>query len=89
MNYRVDWLYSTIKELATLWTNADSATRNRITKATHEIDSQLTHDPLNVGESRAHGRRMLIEAPLGVNYRVDNGDVTVLHVWRFRERIHP
>lgn len=89
MTFRVEWIDTALKELASMWLAANSRTRKRITKAAHEIDLQLAQDPLQVGESRPRGRRVLFEAPLGVTYRVDNGVVTVLHVWRFRERKLP
>jgi WD40 repeat protein len=61
--FRVEWLQSALDELATIWTQADSAERQAITRATHLIDQQLQQDPDNQGESRPKGRRVLFAPP--------------------------
>jgi len=80
MNYLVRWRRSARDQLATLWIQADD--RNAITDAANRIDRLLERDPLSCGESRAGDRRILIEAPLVVVYRVDEPArrVTVLSV---------
>ncbi len=85
--YRVEWLQSALDELAALWALADSALRQAITAASHQIDQQLQHDPDQQGESRPNGRRILFVPPLGVAYRVEahRSTVVVLHVWQFRQ----
>jgi hypothetical protein len=78
------WKRSALNELAALWMAADSATRQAITQATHQIDQLLQQDPENQGESRPGGRRILHVAPLGIRFRVDaeHARVRVLQVWR-------
>jgi hypothetical protein len=86
--YRVDWLQSVVDELAKSWLQADSAQRKAITAASHKIDKGLQQDPLNVGESRAGGRRIEFFAPLAVTFEVDDEakTVTILHVRVYGKR---
>lgn len=86
MTYDVERIQTALKELAALWVAADSTARTKITKSTNEIDSRLSQNPLDQGESRPGGRRIVFEAPLAVIFRVDGNLVTVLHVWRFRQK---
>jgi hypothetical protein len=83
MKYTVLWVPGAEQRLADLWMNASD--RSAITKASHSIDQQLKTDPLNHGESRPGGRRILFESPLGVLYRVEEQDmiVRVYHVWLY------
>jgi hypothetical protein len=83
MKYTVLWVPGAEQRLAELW--MDATDRDAITKASHAIDQQLKTDPLNQGESRPRGRRVLFESPLGVLYRVEEQDmiVRVYHVWLF------
>jgi hypothetical protein len=89
--YQVEWIQSALDELAALWTQADSATRQAITAATHQIDQLLRTDPFDQSESRPGGRRMLHVSPLGITFRIeaDGQTVTVLRVWLFRKRHKP
>ena len=82
MNWEVVWRRSARNDLATLW--LDSSIRADITAAAHRIDFQLSRNPLGVGESREEDRRILIEAPLAVIFKVKPADrkVIVLRVWR-------
>ena len=82
MNWTVAWKRACRDDLATLW--LDSDLRAAITEAAHRIDSQLAKDPLAVGESRDHDRRVLIELQLGVSYKVKPTErkEIVIRVWR-------
>jgi hypothetical protein len=82
MNFTVTWLASAEDELATIWLEAPN--RDAITQAAAKIDHRLKKRPLDEGESRENGRRILIETPLAVVYRVDVDDrlVRVLQIWR-------
>jgi hypothetical protein len=82
--FRVEWFQSALDQLTVLWLQADQALRQAITQATHRIDQLLQSDPHNAGESRPGGRRILFESPLGILFRVDANNVTVLRVWQFR-----
>jgi hypothetical protein len=55
-----------------------------VTAGANRIDKLLEKDPLAVGESRDKDRRVLIELPLGVLYKVivPERKVIVLRVWR-------
>jgi hypothetical protein len=83
MKYHVLWVPGAEQRLADLWLNATD--RGAITKAPHAIDQRLRDDPLDDGESRPGGRRILFETPLAVLYRVIEQDmfVHVLHVWLY------
>ena len=85
MSYTVVWVPAAEQELAQLWMN--TARRREVTEAAREIDSRLRLTPAEQGESRAHGRRILL-VPLGVTYEIFPEDriVRVLDVWEFEER---
>jgi hypothetical protein len=44
--FQVEWLQSALDELAAIWMQADSALRQAITVATHQIDQLLQHRQL-------------------------------------------
>lgn len=86
--FQVRWKRSALDELAALWTQADSAMRLAITRATNRIDQELRGDPENRGESRGTQERVYFEFPLGIRFEVDRqlSLVHVLQVWSFRKR---
>jgi hypothetical protein len=83
MTFSVLWLPVAEQQLAEVWVNASDKTA--VTEAAREIDRVLRLNPDRVGESRPDGRRILLEAPLGVVYRIDyaNAVVRVVGMWRF------
>jgi hypothetical protein len=83
MKYTVVWIPDAEQELAAIWMAAPD--RNAVTAAAHIIDTLLREDPETRGESREHDRRVLLEAPLGVLFKVlpDDRLVRVLGVWHF------
>jgi hypothetical protein len=85
MKYSVAWLRTAEQELAAIWLGATD--RAAITRAAHAIDQQLQQDAHVKGESRHAGRRILIELPLVVSFRVDQaaGVVLVSQVWAPRK----
>lgn len=72
-------------ELARLWLNP--AIRQAVTDAAAQVDRILRNSPLEAGESRASGRRILLAPPLGIKYEVSEPDriVQVLDVWHFKK----
>jgi plasmid stabilization system protein ParE len=86
MNFTVVWKPEAERRLATIWT--DAADRNAITRAAAAIDEALKSRPEHLGESRSKGRRIWVEDPLGVIFRVSPPDrmVTVLTVWTYARR---
>jgi hypothetical protein len=86
--FTVRWKRSALNELASVWMKADSEQRRRITAASQRIDRLLHDDPEQQGESRPLGRRILFVPPLGITFRINRQTslVSVLHVWRFRQR---
>jgi hypothetical protein len=86
--FTVRWKRSALNELATLWTQADSVTREAITTATNEFDQALQQNPASKGESREGDVRILFIFPLGIRFDVDRQQsiVQVLHVWSYKRR---
>jgi hypothetical protein len=86
VSFTVVWKPEAERRLATIWTDAPD--RNSITRAADAIDKALKSDPDNLGESRGSGRRIWLEDPLGVIFRVSPPDrmVTVLTVWTYERR---
>jgi plasmid stabilization system protein ParE len=89
--FRVEWVQTALNQLTTIWMSADSAQRQAITAATHQIDQQLKANPYGPSESRPEGRRILFESPLGILFRIeaDGKTVSVLQVWHFRKHSQP
>jgi plasmid stabilization system protein ParE len=79
-----------LDELTRLSTQADSATRQAVTSASHAIDQRLRQNPQQEGESRPRGRRIAFMPPLAVVFRVerDGQTVSVLQIRLFRRRTH-
>jgi len=82
MSYSVVWRPKAETNLAEAW--LASKDRLAVTRAAHEIDRQLQHDPQRAGESRIGTVRILIEEPLAALYEVveDDRRVFVLSVWQ-------
>ena len=66
MKYTVIWRPSAERELARIWNSAEN--RALVTSAADEVDRLLRSQPLEIGESREDGYRVLFEPPLGVFY---------------------
>ena len=86
--WRVDWLEVALSELKALWMRADSTTQPLIFDATKIIATLLRDNPAQQGESRDLDERVHFVSPLGVTFcaYVRLREVTVYHVWQFRER---
>jgi hypothetical protein len=84
--FRVEWLQSALDELARIWNQADSALRQGLTAASHDIDLRLQSSPFNEGESRSGGRRITFIPPLAVTFRIetDGKTITVVEIRLFR-----
>ncbi len=67
--FSVRWTSSARDGLATAWIEAKD--RNAVTEAVVQIDTILAKDPENAGESRDLGRRLLLQIPIGVFFKVD------------------
>ena len=80
--FRVAWLQTALNELAALWLKADTALRKSVTTVTHQVDLALKTAPLEQGESRANGRRLMFAFPLAILFEVlsESSTVRVLHV---------
>jgi hypothetical protein len=81
MNWTVTWLPDA------LWLSA--VDRSLLALAADQIDMQLGRDPLDAGESRASGRRILIVPPLAATFcvRVDDRLVQVVNIREVRNRL--
>ncbi len=78
MPFYVSYVPIAQDQLALIWMNAWD--RNAVTRASHEIDRLLRHQPLSVGEPLGDFRRLEV-APLEVIYSVSPDDCLV-QVWR-------
>lgn len=85
---RVEWLQPAVDELTSIWLKADSMTRRAITLAARQIESALSVNPQEEGESRPAGRRILFAEPLAVVFEVDEANklATIVTVWQFGRR---
>jgi len=83
--YNVEWLPAAALELADIWLALGADQQAAVLAALAVFKRALTNDPFGHGESRDQGHRIMLEAPLGLRYRVDRDGYTVsiLHVWRF------
>jgi hypothetical protein len=83
MRYTVEWLPSTLQDLAELWNNASD--RSALTAAANAIDDILCREPLTAGESREGMTRIFFVEPLAVLFDVDTASrsVKVWDVWRW------
>jgi plasmid stabilization system protein ParE len=88
--FRVEWIQKALDDLANIWSQSDSGSRDRITKATNELDKSLQRNPYRMSEARTDDseKRVLFEYPLGAIIEIDLAQrkVWVVHVWRFRRR---
>ncbi len=84
--FRVVWMQIALDDLTTLWLKANSTLRKAITRAAHQIEQALKQDPLQQGESRGNGDRVVFVRPLGVLFEVlsESSTVRVMHVWDIR-----
>jgi hypothetical protein len=81
MKYTVVWETTAETELAELWLRVRD--RETLTRAGDRIDVVLQTSPSLRGEPHSSQRRILIEPPLGVIFRIEEDDrlVRVLAVW--------
>jgi len=86
MRYTVLWSHGTEGDLAEIWMTTRD--HSKVTAAAREIDRRLQSDPEHEGESRSEDLRILLIAPLGVNFVVEPDDrrVRVVEVWQFEQR---
>ncbi|MBL8800224.1 MAG: type II toxin-antitoxin system RelE/ParE family toxin [Planctomycetia bacterium] len=84
--YSVLWSPDALQNLLRIWERA--ADQEAIDRAVARIDDRLANDPVGQSESRDPGRRMLIEAPLTVVFRMNEQlrVVIVMSVWHFQRR---
>jgi hypothetical protein len=86
--FRVEWIQAALDDVANLWMQADSVSRQAITSAANTLEQELQTDPYRQSESREDGERVLFAYPLGAQIEIDTPRriVWILHVWRFRRR---
>jgi hypothetical protein len=86
MSFTVVWKPEAERRLATIWT--DATDRDAVTRASAAIDKAFKSHPETLGESRPKERRIWLEDPLDVIFRVSPQDrlVSVLTVWTYKRR---
>ena len=82
----VVWVSDAETELAEIW--VESASRDRVTLASHAIDLALGQEASSVGSPLAEGLRALDEPPLRVLFEILDDDrlVRVLKVKQIAQR---
>jgi plasmid stabilization system protein ParE len=83
MKYNVIWQPLAQNQLAEIWNQ--SPDRASVTAAADELDRQLMHQPLEIGESRPGNKRIVFVHPLAAYVRVDETERTVRVgcIWRY------
>jgi hypothetical protein len=86
--HTVLWSDEALEALAQLWAHADPLLQVAITAAVHRIDKRLGDDPENAAESRDGLKRVWLDFPLGVLFKIDPAKKAVHlgKVWTFRKR---
>jgi len=86
--FLVRWSRTANDELAQLWVDSPSDVRSAITAAVAKADRLLHASPLDIGESRTVGTRVVFVDGLALEYhvRLDDRIVTVVRVWWPRRR---
>ena len=86
MTYDIVWDVAAYRKLEKIWSEANPI--GPAVDAFDEIERRLSESPEQEGESRALGRRILIVAPLGVIFRLQQRirEVHILDVWTFPRR---
>ena len=79
------WDRATQSEFARFWLRADTIQRQAIARSIQRIILELSANPQSAGESRDRGRRILLEAPVGVLFKVDakRMRVRILQIWEY------
>ena len=82
MRWTLTYLQSAQDQLATIWMNAPD--QADVSRAANLIEQRLRKNPYSFSESRDDNSRVMIEAPLALNYDVRDDDrlVTVWAFWR-------
>jgi plasmid stabilization system protein ParE len=80
VSYRVVWEDAALAQLDEIWKAATD--KEGIQNTATRINTELTFNPLEAGESRSRNYRVLFKYPLVVWFRVIErlGEVQVLHV---------
>jgi hypothetical protein len=77
MKYILRWLRPASDALAEAWVDSPSELRDEITSSVAVAEAALRTHPLEAGESRADGRRMLIVLPIAITYLTIPDDMRV------------
>jgi hypothetical protein len=79
MNWTVIWLDGPLNQLAAATASTWGTPANdAIVRTMARVERRLEADPMQVGESRAGHRRIVIEPPLTVEFEVHDDQRTVI-----------
>lgn len=86
MKFVVRWKQDASDDLASIWLDAESSARGKVTASAREIDRLLQTNPYGQGESREGDLRVMFVPPLAASFRVTPGadKVEVLRIWQFK-----
>jgi hypothetical protein len=84
--FQVIFSRAALDEVGAQWAGAEDDRRLEIGAAFQQIIHQLGTDPYDQSESRGANRRIMLIAPLGVSFEVDDASqtVNVFTLWVFR-----
>jgi len=85
MKYRVVWTADATSDILELWTS--SSDKAAVSAAARLIDRVLEQQPLNEKHEVIDGFGTAVRVPVGVDFRVDNGNrvVFVLAAWQITD----
>jgi hypothetical protein len=89
--FQVIWERGALDHVGARWAAAEGAERLGIGNAFIRMTQQLRTDPYAQSESRPDGRRIMLDAPLGIRFSVDDDSQTVQveELWVFPKRHRP
>ena len=69
--YECDWPHGVLDELAVIYVSATGPERDRMASGIEALNSRLTRDPFDIGESRSGGDRLAFIPLLMVRFDVN------------------
>lgn len=86
MIFSVTWQIDATEELIELW--SDPEVRQSVVESARKIETALSANPQDLGESRPDNVRIHFESPLAVVYEVffTERRVNVLRLWYYHKR---
>jgi hypothetical protein len=86
--FSVQWSPAALDELTRIWLDSRSEQRDLVTRTVARIDDTLRRSAATAGESRDPDFRVLLVAPLGIEFEVRKDDqlAIIARVWHYTPR---